>query len=203
VCLLLNAVVLLDCVLHKSIISLYILLTYSTSSCDAPGHIVSDVSWVPLVFQVLQLSDSSSHLGLINPTLALPHPRLSLLIHSHLEATSAASVTNLMALRLLAPVMPSVLSALQRDCPANPLHPTSMGSHLARHPLLRHSSTSSAYFVLFLASSMRFSQGTVSSRERSALRPLRLAPCLPLVYLQQHCLGTSVASPGQLSAPCF
>lgn len=48
----------------------------------------------------------------------------------------------------------------------NPLHPTSMGSHLARHPLLRHSSTSSVYLALFLslASSMQSSQGTVSSK---------------------------------------
>ena len=64
-----------------------------------------------------------------------------------------------------APVTPSMLYALQRDRAAKPLQPTSIGTHQARHPRLRHSSTKLPYLARFLsfASSMRSSQGTVSS----------------------------------------
>lgn len=88
-----------------------------------------------------------------------------LLTRSPFEATSAALVTYLMAFCLLAPVISSMVYALQSDWPMN-LHPTSMGAQFACQPLFRHSSTKSAYFALFFwfASSIQSSQGTVSSR---------------------------------------
>lgn len=97
-----------------------------------------------------------------NPVVWLIHPQLKSrqhysthscprLIHSHLHATSAASVTGLMSFRLLEPVM-----ALQRDRPMNTLDLTSMDPQLAPHPLLKHSSTSSSYLIfLSWASSIR------------------------------------------------
>ena len=59
----------------------------------------------------------------------------------------------------------------QSDFPAKLLPPTSMGKHLARHPHLWHSSTSSVYFSLFLslASSILSSQGIVSSNKKTCL----------------------------------
>ncbi|CAG13001.1 unnamed protein product, partial [Tetraodon nigroviridis] len=67
--------------------------------------------------------------------------------------------------------LPRRLKALQSDLPAKPLPPTSIGRHLARHPSLRQSSTSSAYFSPFLsyASSILSSQDTVSSSKITCL----------------------------------
>lgn len=58
-----------------------------------------------------------------------------------------------------------------RQLAYKPLHPTSIGSHLALQTLFQRSSTKSAYFSLFLsfASSIQTSQGTVSYK-----RPLWL-----------------------------
>ena len=63
-----------------------------------------------------------------------------------------------------APVIPSRMHALQRDCAANPLQPTPIGTQLACHPRLRHS-TKLAYLARFLslASYMCTSQGTVNA----------------------------------------
>lgn len=104
---------------------------------------------------------------------------LSLWIHSHREALSAASDDEQMAFLLRAPVMPKRLKALQSDFPVKPLAPTSMGRHLARHPRPHHS-TSSAYFSLFLslAFSILSSQGTVSSG---------IMTCLDVMYSGNFC----------------
>lgn len=60
---------------------------------------------------------------------------------------------------------------MQSDFPAKPLPPTSMGKHWARHPCLRHSSTSSEYFAfsLSLASYILPSQSAVSSGKTTCL----------------------------------
>ena len=53
---------------------------------------------------------------------------------------------------------------MQRDRAAKPLQPTSIGTHRAHQPCLRHSSTKSVYLTRFLSfSSMCYCQGTVSS----------------------------------------
>ena len=94
-----------------------------------------------------------------------------LLIHSHLEAFSAASVVVLMAFLCRAPVMPSRLYALRERlcCEASTAH---LYWHTrARHPRLRHSYTKSvdlAHFLLF-APSICSSQGIVSSSRTTCL----------------------------------
>lgn len=52
----------------------------------------------------------------------------ALLIHSHLVAFSAASLTAWMALFLAPPATPSQPRTLQSDHPAKSMQPTSMGS---------------------------------------------------------------------------
>lgn len=95
----------------------------------------------------------------------------ALLIQSQREAFCAASVADLIAFLLAFPVMPRFLNTLQSDRPANPLQPTSIGSQRVCQPCLLHSSTSSWYLARFLslASSMRSSQGTLSSNKISCL----------------------------------
>lgn len=122
------------------------------------------------MFRVSRTSDTltqATQLRLIRPQLVpwqLNHGS-ALFIQSHLEAFSAASVLLQMALLLLSPVMPSAVYALQRDCPAKPLHPTSTGKHLAFQPCSWQLLTKSWYFPFFRskASSIRSSHGTVSS----------------------------------------
>lgn len=64
-----------------------------------------------------------------------------------------------------APVTPSLVRAVQLECPANPQQHTSTGSQRARWPWLLHCSTSSWYLAssLWWASSMCSSQGTMIS----------------------------------------
>ena len=70
-----------------------------------------------------------------------------------------------MALLFTAPAQPNRLRTLLSERPAKPLQPTSNGSQCVFQPLSWHASTSSWCFMRFLAlaSSMRSSQGTVSS----------------------------------------
>ncbi len=93
------------------------------------------------------------------------------MIHSHLDAFSAASMMFLMALFLCSPLIPKSLRALHNDWPANPRQPTSMGRQRVFHPLLRHSPLNSLYLALFRsnASSIWSSQGTVSSCRTTCL----------------------------------
>lgn len=53
---------------------------------------------------------------------------------SHFEALSATSVALRMAALVLAPAMPKLLKALERDRAAKPRHPTSIRKHLGLHP---------------------------------------------------------------------
>ena len=76
--------------------------------------------------------------------------RSPLLIHSNLKAFSAVSVVFFEAFLLRAPVIPSRLFALQRDRAAIPLQPTSNGTHRARHPPWRHTSTKLACLACLL-----------------------------------------------------
>src|SRR4029434_7988938 len=84
--------------------------------------------------------------GVISPRLAFDH-WASLFSQSHLVALSAASMVDLMALFLHNPKMPSLVRTLQRDWPAKPRHPTSIGSQRVIQPCLLHSSVNSWYLA--------------------------------------------------------
>lgn len=98
---------------------------------------------------VVDASPTQVQIPLLYPQLSLPHPQLP--------------PRNI---HLLEPVM-----ALQRDRPMNTLDLTSVDPQLAHHPLLKHSSTSSSYLILFLslASSMHSFLGTMTSEMTSGL----------------------------------
>lgn len=76
-----------------------------------------------------------------------------------------------MAALFLTPSMPRLLRALDKDWTAKPLHPTSIGRHLALHPDCWQLLTNSSYLASFLskASSKRYSQGTVSFNSTACL----------------------------------
>ncbi len=62
-------------------------------------------------------NQTPSHRWTLDPC---PGSTTPVLIYSHFEAISAASVTDLIALHLQAPVMPRALYARQRDWSPNP-----------------------------------------------------------------------------------
>ena len=130
----------------------------TSESSDAPAHILSNVPGVIRCFGSFNIrhprpGDPASvdqAVTCVQVAFACPHGS-PLLIQSHLEAFSAASVMFLMALLLAVPVMPRALKALWRECPTNPLLPTSMGIHVAFQPCARQSVTNWSYLVLFLS----------------------------------------------------
>ena len=90
---------------------------------------------------------------------------LALLIHSYLEAVSAASVINLIDVLLSLRANTNWVKALQSDWPTNPLQPISVRSQWAHHPFILHCSTSSWNFVSIFSrdSAMFSSHDTVNS----------------------------------------
>lgn len=144
------------------------------ASEDVLGHIFSDAPEVIGCFR----SFSSVHRRSGDPakadrTLACVPAALAtldLLSRSHLEAPSAASMADFMAVLLASPVTPSRVYKLIRERLAKPLHPTLIGSQQTLLPILQHCSTSSSYLARLrsLASSwIRSSQGTVCSMRSS------------------------------------
>lgn len=104
-----------------------------------------------------QLGVINSHLvARLLPSYYALH-RSPLFCHSHLEALSATLVALRMAVLFLAPAMPKLLRALERDQAAKPLHPTSIWKHLALHPACCQLLTD-----LLKSCSKRSSQRTVS-----------------------------------------
>ena len=93
-----------------------------------------------------------------------------LLIHSQLLLRSAASDSDLMALRDACPRTPIPLRSLVVDVATKPLHPTSTGSTWARQPRCSASAAMSEYFSRFrsYASPTAASHGTVSSTMNTA-----------------------------------
>lgn len=86
-------------------------------------------------------------------------------IHSPHKAFSAASSMFLVALLHCSSFTPRSLRVCCNEWPTKPWQPTLTGSQRTLKPLRWHSATSSAYFALMrsLASTIQFSQGTVSS----------------------------------------
>ena len=91
---------------------------------------------------------------------------LVLLIHSPLEAFSAASVIKLIDVVLFLPANPNLDKALQSDWATSFLQPISVGSQWTCHPFILHYSKSSWYLVSFLMwdSVIFSSHDTVNSR---------------------------------------
>lgn len=105
------------------------------------------------------------------PSIVLHHGAL---LHSHLDSFSTVSIMFLVALLSCNPLTPKRLWVRCRDCPAKPMHHTTVGSQWAFHPCLLHFSTSLRYlaFLGSWASSIWSSQGTVSSTINTCLEQL-------------------------------
>ncbi|KAH3857219.1 hypothetical protein DPMN_099825 [Dreissena polymorpha] len=73
----------------------------------------------------------------------------SRIIHSQLDALSAACPSLPTALFLSPHLIPMLLSILHTDWAGNPLHPISTGNSQALLPRLLHCSCSSVYFPIF------------------------------------------------------
>ena len=166
---------------------------------------------LPLTGRLCNFSQSSDALawatqpGLISPRLVSKQhtaPVSPLLIHSHLEAFSAALLKFLVAFLSCNPLMPRSLSVQCRLCPGNPLQPTSIGSLWALQPFscrpLPAQDTLPSSALGPRQSGLP--RGLLVPPAPLALNSQMLGPFLAWVLCLWCALGTSTASQGSPSA---
>lgn len=144
-----------------------------------PGHVISDVVWGHVVFQVSQHQTPSPR----KPSCVVdPSP-------TQVQTTLPTAVLASSTATSMQPLLPwwpawwhSACLPLWWPCnrPMNTLDHLN-GSTTCYHPLLQHSSTSSSYLILFLswASSMQSFQGMVNSEMGMSMSGLSAMAMVP------------------------